>query len=210
MDGVKTAEASYRQGIATATYDPDRVTVSDLIAVIETQTYYTAEVAGPNVPNASASADEPSAAAQTTARAVIRVDGLADSRQASQIFARVGRPGILAAASDLEAETLTFDYDPAAVRALELLAAVQEASDLPVTLLSDAGPPGSDGATGAERGWTAAKYAAWGAIALVVAVVVVSAGRWVWRRAAVGSVSPTFGRHATSRAARRRKRRGRR
>ena len=64
MDGVTTAEASYRAGTATATYDPDRVTVSDLIAVIERETYYTAEVAAPNATEVAASAaDDPSSAA---------------------------------------------------------------------------------------------------------------------------------------------------
>ena len=198
LDGVVSAEASYRRGDVVTEYEPAKVTPDQIAGAINAQTYYRAAgIVEDGGTGAGAVEDE--ASAGQTATAVIRVEGMTDDLAASEVMSAVGAEGAITDASvDLSTSTLTVEFDPTKTKAGFLELAIDGYTSYSATVLSTTEAEAAAGA--AAKTFDYAKYVVWGIVALVVAALAWSGFIWGRRQLARAPAPPT-------KAARRRQRR---
>jgi copper chaperone CopZ len=186
LDGVVTADASYRRGTVVVEYDPDKLTPDQIAGAINTQTYYRAtgvvedgEDAGGVA--ASVGVEEEGPAAGELATAVIRVEGMTDDLAAGEVMTAMGAGEAITDVSvDLSASTLTVEYDPAVTRAESLLLAIDTGTSYSATVLSTTEAEAEAGAV--AKSFDYAKYAVWSIVGLFVAALTWSGVAWGRRR----------------------------
>lgn len=145
-------------------YDERRLSPEQVVKLINNKTSFTASVE---------SAGPAGAAAESTAEVVIKVEGMTDQQAASKVTSALLLNGIVDGSTDVQASTLTVEYDTAKLNTQRIVDAVQQAWPNQVSLVSQSG----------GQGGGSLLTSAWFILGLVGTVVVsVLAGPWVKRR----------------------------
>jgi copper chaperone CopZ len=136
VGGVVSADADFRTGFALVEYEPAETTPDQFVQAINTQTFYQAQVTSDSAAAAVSAGAPGRGSAGSIATAVIRVEGMADEKTASQVTGALTLDGITGGDVNLDDSTLTVEFDSDKLTADEIVETLSENAPYGVSLVS--------------------------------------------------------------------------